>query len=308
MLLLSQIINGLQLGSIYALVALGYSMVYGIIMLLNFAHGDIIMVGGYVAMLTIAAGVHPLLAVVLAILACMALGVVIDKVAYAPLRSSPRISLLITAIGVSFLLENLAQNIWGANARPFPNSAIIQGSALHIGDVQIGITAIVTIVVSVLSMVVLTFLVQKTKRGKAMRAVSEDMGTAQLMGINVNNTITFTFAVGSAHPLLLHLSPGIPHNGLHAGAEGLCGGGAGRNRLHPRRDDRRLCHWYGGGAGEGRRAFRLDRWGRVRNPHCGAALPAYGPDGPSHDRKSLMNWEGSRLCVKEFKSPCRCGT
>ena len=198
MLLLSQIINGLQLGSIYALVALGYSMVYGIIMLLNFAHGDIIMVGGYVAMLTIAAGVHPLLAVVLAILACMALGVVIDKVAYAPLRSSPRISLLITAIGVSFLLENLAQNIWGANARPFPNSAIIQGSALHIGDVQIGITAIVTIVVSVLSMVVLTFLVQKTKRGKAMRAVSEDMGTAQLMGINVNNTITFTFAVGSA--------------------------------------------------------------------------------------------------------------
>ncbi len=198
MLLLSQIINGLQLGSIYALVALGYSMVYGIIMLLNFAHGDIIMVGGYVAMLTIAAGVHPLLAVVLAILACMALGVVIDKVAYAPLRSSPRISLLITAIGVSFLLEHLAQNIWGANARPFPNSAIIQGSALHIGDVQIGITAIVTIVVSVLSMVVLTFLVQKTKRGKAMRAVSEDMGTAQLMGINVNNTITFTFAVGSA--------------------------------------------------------------------------------------------------------------
>ena len=198
MLLLSQIINGLQLGSIYALIALGYSMVYGIIMLLNFAHGDIIMVGGYVAMLTIAAGVHPLLAVVLAILACMALGVVIDKVAYAPLRSSPRISLLITAIGVSFLLENLAQNIWGANARPFPNSAIIQGSALHIGGVQIGITAIVTIVVSVLSMVALTFLVQKTKRGKAMRAVSEDMGTAQLMGINVNNTITFTFAVGSA--------------------------------------------------------------------------------------------------------------
>ena len=197
MLIVSQLINGLQLGSIYALVALGYSMVYGIIMLLNFAHGDIIMVGGYVAMLTIAAGVNPIFAVVLAIAACMILAVAIEKVAYTPLRSSPRISLLITAIGVSFLLENLAQNIFGANAQPFPNNKIIKTSSINIGGVQIGVTAIVTIVVSVVSMVLLTFLVQKTKRGKAMRAVSEDMGAAQLMGINVNNTITFTFAVGS---------------------------------------------------------------------------------------------------------------
>ena len=197
MLIVSQLINGLQLGSIYALVALGYSMVYGIIMLLNFAHGDIIMVGGYVAMLTIAAGVNPIFAVVLAIAACMILAVAIEKVAYTPLRSSPRISLLITAIGVSFLLENLAQNIFGANAQPFPNNKIIKTSSLNIGGVQIGVTAIVTIVVSVISMVLLTFLVQKTKRGKAMRAVSEDMDAAQLMGINVNNTITFTFAVGS---------------------------------------------------------------------------------------------------------------
>ena len=197
MLIVSQLINGLQLGSIYALVALGYSMVYGIIMLLNFAHGDIIMVGGYVAMLTIAAGVNPIFAVVLAIAACMILAVAIEKVAYTPLRSSPRISLLITAIGVSFLLENLAQNIFGANAQPFPNNKIIKTSSINIGGVQIGITAIVTIVVSVISMVLLTFLVQKTKRGKAMRAVSEDIGAAQLMGINVNNTFTFTFAVGS---------------------------------------------------------------------------------------------------------------
>ena len=197
MLIVSQLINGLQLGSIYALVALGYSMVYGIIMLLNFAHGDIIMVGGYVAMLTIAAGVNPIFAVVLAIAACMILAVAIEKVAYTPLRSSPRISLLITAIGVSFLLENLAQNIFGANAQPFPNNKIIKTSSLNIGGVQIGVTAIVTIVVSVISMVLLTSLIQKTNRGKAMRAVSEDMGAAQLMGINVNNTITFTFAVGS---------------------------------------------------------------------------------------------------------------
>ena len=197
MLIVSQLINGLQLGSIYALVALGYSMVYGIIMLLNFAHGDIIMVGGYVAMLTIAAGVNPIFAVVLAIAACMILAVAIEKVAYTPLRSSPRISLLITAIGVSFLLENLAQNIFGATAQPFPNNKIIKTSSLNIGGVQIGVTAIVTIVVSVISMVLLTFLVQITKRGKAMRAVSEDMGAAQLMRINVNITITFTFAVGS---------------------------------------------------------------------------------------------------------------
>ena len=197
MLIVSQLINGLQLGSIYALVALGYSMVYGIIMLLNFAHGDIIMVGGYVAMLTIAAGVNPIFAVVLAIAACMILAVAIEKVAYTPLRSSPRISLLITAIGVSFLLENLAQNIFGANAQPFPNNKIIKTSSINIGGVQMGITAIVTIVVSVISMVLLTFLVQKTKRGKAMRAVSEDIGAAQLMGINDNNTTTFTYAVGS---------------------------------------------------------------------------------------------------------------
>ncbi len=198
MLILSQFINGLQLGSIYALVALGYSMVYGIIMLLNFAHGDVIMIGGYIALLTIAAGLHPALAVVLTIVGCMALSVVIEKVAYRPLRSAPRISLLITAIGVSLLLQNLAQLIWTANTRSFPATKIIPSVTYQLGSLSISLSAIVTIVVSVLSMLALTFLVQKTRMGKAMRAVSEDTGAAQLMGININNTITFTFAIGSA--------------------------------------------------------------------------------------------------------------
>lgn len=198
MLILSQFINGLQLGSIYALVALGYSMVYGIIMLLNFAHGDVIMIGGYIALLTIAAGIHPALAVLLTIIGCVALSVVIEEVAYRPLRSAPRISLLITAIGVSLLLQNLAQLIWTANTRSFPATKIIPSVTYQLGALSISLSAIVTIVVSVVSMVALTFLVQKTRMGKAMRAVSEDTGAAQLMGININNTITFTFAIGSA--------------------------------------------------------------------------------------------------------------
>ena len=196
MLFISQLINGLQLGSIYALVALGYSMVYGIIMLLNFAHGDIIMVGGYIAMLIITAGISPAIAVVAAIVGCAVLAMVIEKIAYKPLRSAPRISLLITAIGVSMLLQNLAQLIFSANAQSFPSSSIITVQNISLGSTQISVTAIVTIAVSIISMVLLTLL-QKTRMGKAMRAVSEDMSAAQLMGINVNRTVSFTFAVGS---------------------------------------------------------------------------------------------------------------
>ncbi len=196
-LVISQFINGLQSGSIYALVALGYSMVYGIIMLLNFAHGDIIMVGAYVAWFAMTRfSTSPILAVILVIISCTVLGVVIEKIAYTPLRSSPRISLLITAIGVSFLLQNVAQLLIGAGSQKVP--ALISGPAIEFAGQRFSFTALVTIIVSVVSMVVLTFLVQKTKMGKAMRAVSEDLGAAQLMGININRTISFTFAVGSA--------------------------------------------------------------------------------------------------------------
>lgn len=195
--IITQLMNGLQTGSVYALVALGYSMVYGIILLLNFAHGDIIMVGAYTAWLfMVNFGQSPLVAVIAAIIACTVLGVVIEKVAYTPLRKAPRLSLLITAIGISFLLENLAQLIFGAGARPVPT--IINVAPVSVGSVNISGTAIVTIIVSVVSMILLNLLIKKSKMGKAMRAVSEDTGAAQLMGISLNKTISFTFAVGSA--------------------------------------------------------------------------------------------------------------
>ena len=194
---ITQVLNGLQLGSIYALVALGYTMVYGIILLLNFAHGDIIMVGAYISWLVMSKlGLNPAIAVVLSIAGCMLLGVLIDKVAYAPLRDAPRLSILITAIGVSYFLENGSQLLFGADAKVV--SAYTSVSNIQVGDLTLSFSAIVTVVVTAVATVVLTFLVQKTKLGKAMRAVSEDMGAARLMGINVNTTISFTFAVGSA--------------------------------------------------------------------------------------------------------------
>ena len=193
----TQVLNGLQLGSIYALVALGYTMVYGIILLLNFAHGDIIMVGAYISWLVMSKlGLNPAIAVVLSIAGCMLLGVLIDKVAYAPLRDAPRLSILITAIGVSYFLENGSQLLFGADAKVVP--AYTSVSNIQVGDLTLSFSAIVTVVVTAVATVVLTFLVQKTKLGKAMRAVSEHMGAACLMGINVNTTISFTFAVGSA--------------------------------------------------------------------------------------------------------------
>ena len=190
--IIKQLINGLQSGSIYALVALGYSMVYGIIMLLNFAHGDVIMVGAYIAWMMMARfAANPIIALIAAVL-----GVLIEKAAYKPLRQSPRISLLITAIGVSYFLENVAQLIFGANAHVIPT--FIDDTPIQLGRIAIPTTALITVVVAGISMVALNVLVKKTRMGKAMRAVSEDAGAAQLMGININNTISFTFAVGSA--------------------------------------------------------------------------------------------------------------
>ncbi|MBR2282203.1 MAG: branched-chain amino acid ABC transporter permease [Spirochaetales bacterium] len=195
-LLIAQLINGLQTGSVYALVALGYSMVYGIIKLLNFAHGDIIMVGAYMVYYAIASfALPPIVAVILAVGVSTLLGVTVEKVAYTPLRSAPRLSLLITAIGVSFLLENGAQLVFGADQKSM--DPMVTGS-ISMGGISVSYAAIVTIVVSVIAMVVLTIVVNRTKIGKAMRAVSEDMGAAQLMGISLNRTISMTFAIGSA--------------------------------------------------------------------------------------------------------------
>lgn len=195
--IIKQLINGLQSGSIYALVALGYSMVYGIITLLNFAHGDIIMVGAYIVwIMMVRFALNPIIALIAAVVGCTVLGVLIEKAAYKPLRQSPRISLLITAIGVSYFLENAAQLIFGANAQVIPS--FIGDESIQVGQFSIPTVAAITVVVAGVSMIALNLLVKKTRMGKAMRAVSEDSAAAQLMGININHTISFTFAVGSA--------------------------------------------------------------------------------------------------------------
>lgn len=196
-LFLNQLINGLHVGSIYALIALGYTMVYGIVKLINFAHGDIIMVGAYTAVIALVTlNASPVLALLATILMCVLFGVVIERIAYKPLRNSPRISSLITAIGVSMLLQNVALLVFGAQSKPFPT--LIHVEPLRFMGLQISFITMLTIVVSAALMVVLQLFIKTSKAGKAMRAASEDYSTAQLMGINVDTTITLTFAIGCA--------------------------------------------------------------------------------------------------------------
>ena len=196
---LSYLKDGINLGSIYAIIALGYTMVYGIAKMLNFAHGDVIMVGAFVILTAITgAGMSPVLAVLLSIVFCTVLGVVIEKVAYRPLRkASSNLAVLITAIGVSYLLKNLALLIFGADAKSFISVINVPDLNLFGGELVIKGITIVTVVTCIIIMVGLTFFVQKTKPGRAMQAVSEDRDAAQLMGVNVNGTISLTFAIGS---------------------------------------------------------------------------------------------------------------
>ena len=196
----SYLINGLSLGSVYAIIALGYTMVYGIAKMLNFAHGDVIMIGAYVALTCMtSAGLPPLVSVLIAVVACTVLGVLIERIAYKPLRnaSSP-LAVLITAIGVSYLLQNLALLIFGANNQSFQTVVSWSGLSLAVGSLNISGETIVTIIVCVIIMAGLMLFIRKSKAGQAMRAVSEDKGAAQLMGSNVNGTIALTFAIGSA--------------------------------------------------------------------------------------------------------------
>ena len=195
---LSYLISGISLGSIYAIIALGYTMVYGIAKMLNFAHGDVIMVGGYVSFCAMSyLGLPALPAALLAMLACTVLGIVIERLAYKPLRSAPSLAVLITAIGVSYFLQNSALLIWKAAPTSYP--AVVSGSAEFFGgELKVPYISLLTIVICLVIMLGLTTFVSKSKLGKAMRACSEDKGAAQLMGINVNRTISMTFAIGSA--------------------------------------------------------------------------------------------------------------
>ena len=191
------LISGLSLGSIYALIALGYTMVYGIAKMLNFAHGDIIMIGAYAGIIAVGQmNLPPLAAVLLSILICALLGVLIEFLAYKPLRQAPPLSVLITAIGVSYFLQNLALILFGSQQKAYPTLAVM--SHYTIGGVTVDGISILTLLVTAVIMVVLTFFINKTRLGKAMRAVSEDKAAASLMGISVNGTITLTFAIGSA--------------------------------------------------------------------------------------------------------------
>lgn len=196
---LSQLISGISLGSIYSLIALGYTMVYGIAKMLNFAHGDVIMIGAFVIYTcVVTTGLSPVLGVLIAMLFCTVLGVLIERLAYKPLRQSTSLAVLITAIGVSYFLQNIALLIFGSDTKQFSSVVNLEALSLAGGELIISGETIVTIVVSVIIMVALYVFVNKTKPGKAMLAVSEDKGAAQLMGINVNGTIALTFAIGSA--------------------------------------------------------------------------------------------------------------
>ena len=195
---LSYLISGVSLGSVYAIIALGYTMVYGIAKMLNFAHGDVIMVGGYISLLAMSSlGLPWWVGVLLAMVVCTVLGVIIEGLAYKPLRAAPSLAVLITAIGVSYFLQNAAQLIWGAS--PMSYTPIVSGSLQLFGEqLSISYVSLLTIVVCAVIMVGLTLFTSTSKMGKAMRACSEDKGAAQLMGINVNRTISLTFAIGSA--------------------------------------------------------------------------------------------------------------
>ena len=198
-LFLSYLINGISLGSVYAIIALGYTMVYGIAKMLNFAHGDVIMVGAYISFCaTRYLGLPGFVSVLVAMVVCTALGVTIEGLAYKPLRQAPGLAVLITAIGMSYLLQNSALLIWGATPKSFPSVVNLPSLSLLGGAVKVSGETLITILANIVIMIALTLFTGQTKMGKAMRAVSEDKGAAELMGIDVNLTISVTFAIGSA--------------------------------------------------------------------------------------------------------------
>ena len=232
---LTNLINGLSLGSVYAIIALGYTMVYGIAKMLNFAHGDIIMVGGYVCFCAVNyLGLPTGVGVLLSIVACTVLGIVIERLAYKPLRNAPSLDVLITAIGVSYFLQNAALLIWGSDTKSFPSVVNLPSVSLFDGQLVLSAITIVTVIAGIVVMVGLTMFTGKTRMGKAMRACSEDRGAATLMGINVNSTISLTFAIGSglaavagvlmcsAYPTLIPTTGSLP--GIKAFTAAVIGG------------------------------------------------------------------------------------
>lgn len=195
---INYLINGVSLGAIYAVIALGYTMVYGIAEMLNFAHGDVIMVGGYIVFVLVSnAGLNPYISIIIAMIVCTGLGVLIEKLAYKPLRGATPLAVLITAIGVSYFLQNAALLIFGSQAKNFKSVVNMAPLKFAGGEIVISGETVITLITTVVIMIALMLFVNKTKPGSAMLAVSEDRAAAQLMGINVNRTISMTFAIGS---------------------------------------------------------------------------------------------------------------
>lgn len=233
--LVTNLINGISLGSVYAIIALGYTMVYGIAKMLNFAHGDVIMVGSYVCFIVMGnLGLPPVVAILAAVVACTCLGIIVERLAYKPLREAPSLAVLITAIGVSYLLQNAALLIWGADPKAFKSVVGLPSVVLFDGELVISSVTIATVITAIIVMVGLTLFTSKTKMGKAMRACSEDKGAAQLMGINVDTTISMVFAIGSglaaiagvllcsAYPTLMPTTGSMP--GIKAFTAAVLGG------------------------------------------------------------------------------------
>ncbi|MGM9972817.1 MAG: branched-chain amino acid ABC transporter permease [Clostridiaceae bacterium] len=199
MSLISYLLNGISLGSVYAIIALGYTMVYGIAKMLNFAHGDVIMIGSYVCFIALSTmGMNPIASVLLSVILCTVLGITIERIAYKPLRMAPKLAVLITAIGVSYFLQNAALLKFGPDTKSFTSVVTLPAIKLAEGKLTITGVTLVTIIACIIIMVALTLFINKTKLGQSMLAVSEDQGAALLMGINVNTTIALTFAIGSA--------------------------------------------------------------------------------------------------------------
>ena len=275
--LIQTLISGLSLGSIYALIALGYTMVYGIAKMLNFAHGDVIMVGAYSGIVAVAQlGLSPWVTVIISIAVCAVLGVVIEFCAYKPLRQAAPLSVLITAIGVSYLLQNAALLLFGSQQMAYPT--LVKLGSFSVGDVQVDGITVLTLAVTAVLMVALTLFIDKTKLGKAMRAVSEDKDAATLMGISVDRTITLTFAIGSALAAFASMFYGM----THARHQGFYGGGFRRYRLHPRRHAGR--HTAGPDRADVQDVYLYPVGGRHRVRRAGgrAGGQAHGPAGQAH--------------------------
>ena len=301
---LNYLISGISLGSIYAIIALGYTMVYGIAKMLNFAHGDVIMVGAYICFFVMSglssAALPPFAAPIVGTLAAMAvctvLGVVIERLAYKPLRQATSLAVLITAIGVSYFLQNAAQLLWTSSPKYF--TSVVGNAQLTLFDGRLTISAVtlLTIVVCIIIMLALTTFTNKTKMGKAMRACSEDKGAAQLMGIDVNRTISVTFAIGSALAavagvLFMSAYPSLtPTTGLHAGHQGLHRRRVRRHRLHSRSAAGRPSAGHHRDLCPGLYLHRAVHGHRVRRADCGAAGQARRPAGQDGARESVR-WE-----------------